>query len=147
MTTGYSGTPLARKLGIEEGHRVATIAAPAHLDELVRPLPPGVEIESDPSAPDSFDTDTAMRHDVVVLFAPNRATLDRELPAAHRLLAPRGGLWVAWLKGSSPHHEDLNREAVRERVLRARLVDNKVCAIDDDWSALRFVYRLQDRKG
>lgn len=161
---GYSGTPLARKLGIKPDALVATLRAPSHFPDLLDPLPDGVTIASDPAEPGSLDDgsldegsldegspddgspdDGPGGHDVVVAFAPDLAALPAALRDGQRLLAIDGGLWIAWPKKSSGLHRDLDREAVREAGLRTGLVDNKVCAIDDDWSGLRFVYRLKDR--
>ena len=141
MPAGYSGTPLARKLGIRSGHRIATLHAPAHLPRLLRPLPDGVDIGAEPTPP----PDPSAGYDVVIAFVPRAAELEDRLGRGRRLLAWDGGLWIAWPKKSSPLHEDLAREAVRDAGLRAGLVDNKVCAVDDDWSALRFVDRTGDR--
>lgn len=144
-TAGYSGTPLARKLGIRSGSSLATLAAPAGLPGLLDPLPPGVEWDRDPALPADAGAPGARSRDVVLAFAADPSALDRMLPGATRLIAWDGGLWVAWPKRSSSLASDLDRERVRERLLETGLVDNKVCAIDEDWSALRFVHRVEDR--
>jgi DUF3052 family protein len=131
--SGYSGTPLARKLGIKEGHRVAFRGAPDGFSALVDPLPDGVEVRRRGTL------------DVVVLFTRRRAELERRFEAAKRALDPAGGLWVAWPKRSSGVETDLTEDAVREIALAGGLVDNKVCAIDETWSGLRLVFRLRDR--
>jgi hypothetical protein len=82
---------------------------------------------------------------VIVQFAGSRATLERRLEALIAALAPRGGLWIAWPKRSSGIDSDLDDRVVRETLLATGLVDNKVCAIDETWSGLRFVRRLADR--
>jgi hypothetical protein len=79
--------------------------------------------------------------DVVIQFATSRATLERRLDALVAALEPRGGLWIAWPKRSSGKRSDLDDRAVRESGLATGLVDNKVCAIDETWSGLRFVMR------
>lgn len=141
MPAGYSGTPLARKLGIKGDARVAIRNAPAHFVALLDPLPAGVRIMADPDR----SHEQVGRFDVVVSFMADRDALDRGFDRARRLMANDGGLWLAWPKKSSSLHRDLAREAVREAGLAAGLVDNKVCAIDEDWSGLRFVYRVEDR--
>jgi hypothetical protein len=83
--------------------------------------------------------------DVIVLFAPSRQALERRLVPAVARLATAGGLWIAWPKKASGVATDLSDGAVRKRGLATRLVDNKVCAVDDDWSGLRFVWRVEDR--
>ena len=132
---GYSGTPLPKKLGITEGTRLALLAAPEGFARTLRPLPPGVEVRSQARG----------RLDVIVFFATRRRELERRFPAMVRALEPAGGLWVAWPKKASCVATDLTFEPVQEIGLDAGLVDNKVCAIDDTWSGLRFVYRVADR--
>jgi hypothetical protein len=134
-TAGYSGTPLARKLGLKPGHRVALIGAPGTFADTLGELPPGVAVSS--RVRGSFD--------VIVAFSVERAALERRLPALRSALDPAGGLWLAWPKRSSGVSTDLGDGVVRELGLAAGLVDNKVCAIDQVWSGLRFVYRLADR--
>jgi hypothetical protein len=85
------------------------------------------------------------RLDVVVFFATRRAELTRRFPAMQRGLEPDGGLWIAWPKRTSGVATDLSENPVRECGLANGLVDNKVAAIDDIWSGLRFVYRVKDR--
>jgi hypothetical protein len=135
VTAGYSGTPLVRKLGIRPGSRLALIAAPDGVDELLGELPDGVVVRR--RARGSCD--------VIVVFCTRRSELERRLPALRAALDQAGGLWVAWPKRASGVETDLSDCAVRELGLAAGLVDNKVCAIDATWSGLRFVYRLVDR--
>jgi hypothetical protein len=132
---GYSGTPLARKLGIREGARLVLVGAPnGFADSLV--LPPGVHVR----------TQARGRLDVVVFFVTRRAELTRRFPALKRTLEPDGGLWIAWPKRASGVATDLTFEPVQKVGLANGLVDNKVAAIDDIWSGLRFVYRVTDRR-
>ena len=134
-TTGYSGTPLPRKLGIKPGARVGLIGAPHDFDAVLGDLPPGVTVLRRARG----------RLDVLVLFVQKASELERRLPALKQALDQAGGLWVAWPKRSSGVATDLSERTVRELGLAAGLVDNKVCAIDATWSGLRFVYRLADR--
>ena len=83
--------------------------------------------------------------EVVVFFTTRRSELERRLPKLKETLAPADGLWIAWPKKASKLETDLDFAAVQEAGLAAGLVDNKSCAIDGDWQALRFVYRLTDR--
>jgi Protein of unknown function (DUF3052) len=131
----YSGTPLHRKLGIKEGHRVVALGAPDDFGALLGDLPPGVGIGSRLAA----DTD------VIVLFATNLRDLERRLFWSAERLDPDGGLWVAYPKKSSGVATDLTFAEVQAAGLAAGLVDNKSCAIDSTWSGVRFVYRLRDR--
>ena len=133
---GYSGTPLARKLGIREGSRVLVVDPPPRLDDLLAPVPAGAVILRR----------AAGELDVALLFVVSRARLEeRFAPLAHRL-TPAGGLWVCWPKRASGVETDLTESGIREHGLAAGLVDNKVCAVDETWSGLRFVIRLADRK-
>lgn len=136
-TAGYSGTPLAKKLGIKSGHRLAFPAAPEGFRALLGDLPDGVQVKSRATGP----------LDVIVFFTTRRADLERRLPPLRRAMDPAAGLWVAWPKGSSGVDTDLTGNVAREVGLAAKLVDNKVCAIDETWSGLRFVIRLADRPG
>lgn len=137
MPAGYSGTPLARKLGIKEGHRVALVAAPEGFEAALAGLPDGVTLTRRASG----------TLDVIVFFARSARQLAQRLPKLKARLAFDGGLWIGWPKKSSGVATDLAFEAVQPAGLAAGLVDNKVCAIDETWSGLRFVYRLADRPG
>ncbi len=132
--SGYSGTPLARKLGIAAGMTVALIDAPPDFPATLE-LPEGVTLRPSLRGP----------AEVIVCFATRRAELCRRLPALQRALPPDGGLWIAWPKRSSGVPTDVTENVLRELILSTGLVDNKVCAIDETWSALRFVVRLADR--
>jgi hypothetical protein len=83
--------------------------------------------------------------EVVVFFTTRRTELERRLPALKATLAPADGLWIAWPKKASKLETDLDFACVQQAGLEAGLVDNKSCAIDGDWQALRFVYRVADR--
>jgi hypothetical protein len=132
---GYSGTPLPRKLGIKPGHRVLALSAPAEFAATLGELPDGVSVR------------TAARGtaDVIVSFHDRRAELARRMPKLRTLMDPAAGLWIAWPKRSSGVATDLTEDVVRELALENRLVDNKVCAIDDTWSGLRFALRRELR--
>jgi hypothetical protein len=132
---GYSGTPLPKKLGIRPSARLGLIGAPDEFAVALGPLPEDVRVRRTARGP----------LDVVVAFFVARAALERRLPALRAALDPAGGLWIAWPKRASGVATDLTESLVRELGLAAGLVDNKVCAIDQVWSGLRFVYRLQDR--
>jgi len=138
---GYSGTPLPRKLGIREGASVGTRRAPAHLADLLDPLPEGARVVALRSA----TYRRGPRRDVVLLFVEERGRLEREFPALVEHVDVGGGLWVCWPKMASPLFRELREGDVRGVGLAEGLVDNKVCAVDDDWSGLRFVFRKDDR--
>jgi hypothetical protein len=132
---GYSGTPLPKKLGIKHGTRVALLASPQGFARALGPLPEGVELR----------TQARGKLDVILFFATRRRELERRFPVMARALVSNGGLWVAWPKKASGVATDLTFEPVQEIGLHCGLVDNKVCAIDDTWSGLRFVQRVADR--
>jgi hypothetical protein len=134
VDTGYSGTPLAAKLGIRSGHRVLLDGAPAGF--ALPGLPDGVVLHRRAGSPP---------YDVAVVFCPDRAALVRRWRRAHELVTPAGRLWVAWPKRSGGLQTDLDETAVREHGLAHGRVDVKVCAIDQTWSGLAFVVRLIDR--
>lgn len=140
---GYSGTPLARKLGIREGSRVTSLGAPASFAAELGDLPEGVELITEGRPAPSPDDDGAW--DVIVLFARDAEALAERLQDAVRSVAWDGGLWIAWPKASSALTTDLSKSVVRKAGLATGLVDNKVCAVDDDWSGLRFVHRREHR--
>ena len=132
---GYSGTPLAQKLGIREGHRLAFPSAPEGFAKLLGALPSGTTVKSRAVGP----------LDVIVFFTTSRSELERRMPALRRAMDPAAGLWIAWPKRSSGVETDMTEGVARELGLANRLVDNKVCAIDEVWSGLRLVIRLEDR--
>lgn len=136
-TAGYSGTPLPKKLGIKEGHSVAVLSAPDGFLEILEPLPAGVKVRANPRGRGPFD--------VIVAFVRSESDLRKRFERGRVVLHPSGGLWVAWPKQSSPLSTHLKESHVRGYGLSTGLVDNKVCAIDQDWSGLRFVVRLVDR--
>jgi hypothetical protein len=140
VTAGYSGTPLPKKLGIKDGHRVALVGAPEGFDRTLGMLPPGVRVGSGLRG-----GGRGAGWDVIVCFLTKRSELDRRFAALARALEPDGGLWIAWPKGTSKVATDVNENTVREVALSSGLVDNKVCAIDETWSGLRLVYRVEDR--
>ena len=132
---GYSGTPLARKLGIREGDALALLSAPDGF--AIDDLPAGVEVRRRARGVT----------EVIVSFHTRRAELARRFPTLMRALAVDGGLWVAWPKRTSGVETDITEDVVREVALPTGMVDNKVCAIDDIWSGLRLVLRKELRPG
>ena len=127
---GYSGTPLATKLGIKDGSRVAMFGAPDDVRDEI-----GVDVAT--AARGTFD--------VVVSFHDRRADLERRMPTLVRVLDVDGGLWMAWPKKASGVPTDLTEDVHRSLWLPFGLVDNKVCAINEVWSGLRFVWRKELR--
>jgi len=135
VPAGYSGTPLAKKLGIKEGHSVALLGAPKGFANELEGLPEGVKV----------GTAARGRNDVIVSFHAERADLEQRVPKLLDLLDVGGGLWIAWPKRASKVPTDITEDTVREVFLPLGLVDNKVCAITDVWSGLRVVWRKENR--
>ena len=128
---GYSGTPLAKKLGIGTGHRVWLVQAPANYKTLVAPLPDGVTFVSKPSA----------TTDVAHVFTSRRRELEKTLRTLRGALRPDAALWVSWPKKSSKVATDITEDVIREVALPMGFVDIKVCAVDETWSGLKLVVR------
>jgi hypothetical protein len=135
---GYSGTPLADKLGIKPGITVIAIAAPRGYRTLLGTLPPGARVVTRASAGHG-------PRDFIHCFATARRILAARFPPLERALAPAGMLWVSWPKAASDVATDLTENVVREIGLASGLVDVKVCAVDATWSGLKFVRRVKDR--
>ena len=135
MSTGYSKRSLPEKLGLKQGSRFCILNAPTNYDDTLGELPPGVQRLARPRG--------AM--DFIQFFTKQRSELDRVFPALKKELAETGMLWISWPKAASKIPTDVNENAVREIGLKNQMVDIKVCAVDDVWSGLKFVYRLKDR--
>ena len=132
---GYSGTPLAKKLGIKEGSRIALVNAPKDFPSELKELPDGIE----------FLKPSAKSLDIILFFVLSERTLARDFAKLVERLTPNGMIWIAWPKKSSGVTTDLSFERVQRIGLDAGLVDVKICAVDETWSGLKFVYRLKDR--
>jgi len=135
---GYSGTPLARKLGIGEDDEVLVIGAPdGFADRLAFQVGDEAVVYTDLADAALFE--------VIVSFVPWRAELESELDLLRARMAPACGLWIAWPKRASKVPTDMTENVIREVALPTGLVDNKVCAIDQTWSGLRLVIRRELR--
>ena len=132
---GYSGTPLVKKLGIKEGSRVALVNAPKDFQTELGELPADVR----------FMKSTTKSLDLILFFVLSERALARDFTKLAASLTSNGMIWIAWPKKSSGVTTDLTFERVQRIGLDAGLVDVKICAIDDTWSGLKFVYRLKDR--
>lgn len=133
-SAGYSGTPLAQKLGIKERHRVVLLGAPEGFAATLEPLPPI-----------TLTTTQRGAADVILFFCRARRELESAIASLHTAIHPAGGLWIAWPKKASKLATDMTEDVVREVALPRGLVDNKVCAIDATWSGLRVVVRKELR--
>ena len=136
MSSGYSGTPLAKKLGINEGAKIILYNTPEHYLALFSDFPANTE--------ELFDikSETA---DFIHVFCTTTDELGATVEKYKPTLKKSGMMWISWPKGSSAITNNLNRDFIREYMLENGLVDVKVAAIDEDWSGLKFVYRLKDR--
>jgi hypothetical protein len=135
-TAGYSGTPLPQKLGIREGHRVGLDHPPPGFERTLGTLPPGARL---------VPSSRGGEFDVIVLFVRDLESLEERLAETVARMAPSTALWICWPKKSSPLATDVDENEVRVRGLAAGIVDIKVCAVDEDWSGHKFVFRLKDR--
>jgi hypothetical protein len=133
---GYSGTPLIKKLGIKEGFAFALIDAPKNFRKELGMLPANVKVV----------VSSDKRLDLIMLFVTSERGLIGKFSLLASKLSPAGMLWVAWPKKSSGVPTDLSFSTVQRVGLDAGLVDVKICAVNDVWSGLKFVYRLKDRR-
>ncbi len=142
---GYSGTPLAKKLGVKQGHRVLLRNAP---DGWAIPgLPPGVTVSRAASAaPGAVGSAGDLAAEVIVVFARSRLQLERGLADITQALPATSSLWIAWPRRAAGHTSDITENGLRELLLPVGVVDVKVAALDHDWSALKFVWRKTNRK-
>jgi len=132
---GYSGTPLAKKLGVKEGSHIVVAGAPPYYFSLLEPLPARVHFSS-------RMTDVT---DIVHVFSTRRAELQGVLSRYRQTLKPTGMVWVSWPKKAAKTSTDITEDTIREIALPLGFVDIKVCAIDDLWSGLKLVIRKELR--
>jgi hypothetical protein len=134
-TAGYSGTPLAKKLGVSEGRTVFAVGAPARYKELLAPLPPRVR----------FVTKVEPATDIIHLFVTERDELSTRLSGLRSAIRPDAAIWVSWPKKAAKVPTDITEDVIREVALPLGFVDVKVCAIDETWSGLKRVIRKANR--
>jgi hypothetical protein len=135
MTSGYSGKPLAVKMGLKPGQRILIRHAPEGYEVMLAPALDTVEVAHEPSG--TFD--------LIQLFVTERAVYEREFPLLRDALTTAGMLWVSWPKKAAKMATDLDENFIRDFGLANGLVDVKVIAVDERWSGLKFVRRLKDR--
>ncbi len=133
MPAGYSGTPLAKKLGLKPGRVVALLDAPEAWT--IPDIEPAVEVRRD----------LRRRADVVIAFVRSRAEMRRQAPRLVKAITADASLWVVWPRKAGGHVSDVSEQSLRDQFLPTGLVDTKVAALDDDWSGLRFVWRTEHR--
>ena len=133
--TGYSGTPLAKKLGIKQGFKVMLINAPDHYMELFTDMPSDVY----------FESDETFKKDLIHFFTSKNDELLTQLPGLKTMIKPNGMIWVSWPKKASRVLSDVTEDLIRDLAFRIGLVDVKVCAVDETWSGLKLVISVKDR--
>ncbi|MBX2940734.1 MAG: DUF3052 domain-containing protein [Cyclobacteriaceae bacterium] len=136
MPAGYSGTPLIRKLGIKPGFSIRVISEPATYWDWISPLPEEIKV---------INRAKKEGADFIHLFAKEKKKFEKEFLKFKIELKKDGMLWVSWPKKSSKVESDLDENIIRSYGLANGLVDVKVCAVDEVWSGLKFVYRLKSR--
>jgi len=132
---GYSGTPLARKLGIKDSSHILLMSAPDDLVQLLEPLPGGVV----------FETRIGPRVDIVHVFVTRKEELGKHLRALRKKLKPDAAVWVSWPKKASRVPTTVTEDTIRELALPIGFVDIKVCAVSEVWSGLKLVVRMELR--
>ncbi len=157
-TAGYSGTPLAKKLGIKPGMKVVVMGYPGDYAGLVEPLPDGLSMAaldtltdgrvSASAALDTLPDDrvSASAVDLLHIFTNSRDELFRVLDEARTVIKPDGMIWVSWYKKAAKLPTEITEDTIREGALPLGLVDVKVCAVDEQWSGLKLVIRKELRK-
>ena len=133
---GYSGTPLAKKLGIKPGSSVFVGGAPMAYEQLLDPMPAGVHVQS------TVDSST----DIVHLFSTSKAKLASALKRSLQHLRADAAIWISWPKKASKVPTDITEDTIRDLAFPLGLVDIKVCAVDAVWSGLKLVIRKENRQ-
>ena len=135
VSAGYSGTPLAKKLGMKAGGCVLAVGAPDAYQDLLAPIPDGLR----------FAKSLSTGVDVVHLFTTRRADLEKKLAVYRKKIAPDAAVWVSWPKKASKVPTDITEDTIRAVCLPMGFVDVKVCAVDETWSGLKLVIRKELR--
>lgn len=135
-STGYSGTPLAKKLGIKDGFNIRIINQPPHYFNLFEDFPETIHIRKE----------NKTKKDFIHYFTTQAKELDRDIVSLKNELVPNGMIWISWPKKSSKIATDVTEDVIRHLALTNGLVDIKVCAVDDVWSGLKLVIPIKDRK-
>ena len=134
MTTGYSGTPLAKKLGIKPAFKIRLINEPDYYFQLFTDLPSELYFEGD-----------GAEKDLIHFFTSKKDELLITLPLLKTQIKPNGIIWVSWPKKASKVYSDVTEDVIRDLALKTGLVDIKVCAIDEIWSGLKLVIPVKER--
>lgn len=134
-SSGYSGTPLAKKLGFREGLKVRIINPPEHYFDLFEVLPNAIE----------FSHERKPKKDLIHYFTRNAKELERDILSLKNEITTNGIIWISWPKKSSKIVTDVTEDTIRNLALACGLIDVKVCAVDEVWSGLKLVIPVKDR--
>lgn len=132
---GYSATPLQKKLGFKEGLTVFVFQPPDQYFDWISPLPPDLKVKSKLTGEVDF----------VHIFVKDQKTFGKEFIRCKKQLKKDGMMWISWPKKASRVPTDLDENSIRDFGLKNGLVDVKVCAVDEVWSGLKFMFRVKDR--
>jgi len=135
-SAGYSGTPLAKKLGIKENFSIKLINTPEYYFNLFADFPKTVKVATQGNSNINF----------IHYFSTTKVALTNDISTLKKQLAPDGMIWISWYKKSAKIPTDITEDIVRALALKNGLVDIKVCAIDEVWSGLKLVIPVKDRK-
>ena len=135
QSSGYSGTPLAKKLGIKQGFKIMLLNAPEYYFDLFTDLPPNLDLKNDPGS----------KKDLIHFFTKQEDEYFKSLPFLKGQIKPNGMIWVSWPKKSSKIITDVTEDTIRNYAIKTGLVDIKVCAVDEIWSGLKLVIPVKDR--
>ena len=135
-TSGYSGTPLAKKLGLKDGFKIRLVNAPEHYHTLFDDWPKTI----------TQPTDTKIKKDFIHYFTRDAAALRSALPTLKSEMEANGSLWISWPKKAARVATDVTENVIRDAALAIGLVDIKVCAVDETWSGLKLVIPVKDRR-
>ena len=133
-TAGYSGTPLAKKLGIKPGFLLKLINEPAHYFELFSDMPGDIVVSK-----------ATKDIDFIHCFTATLSDLEKQIPKLRKQIKPNGTIWISWYKKSAKIPTDVTEDLIRDIALANGLVDVKVCAVDEQWSGLKLVIPVKDR--
>jgi hypothetical protein len=136
QTSGYSGTPLAKKLGIKEGYKIRIVNQPAYYFELFTGIPENITIL----------TDKKIKKNLIHYFTKSAKNFHKDIISLRNEIEPDGMIWISWPKKASKVKTDITEDIIRDLALANGLVDIKVCAVDEIWSGLKFVIPVKDRK-
>ncbi len=135
VNTGYSGTPLAKKLGIKQGFNISLVNAPDYYFNLFTDLPTDLH----------FNEDSSSKRDLIHFFTKQKDEYINVLPQLKEQIKPNGIIWVSWPKKASKIITDVTEDLIRNYAIKTGLVDIKVCAVDEVWSGLKLVIPVKDR--